>query len=257
MRISIVTPTYNQAPFIERTIRSVLEQEGDFELEYLVVDGGSTDGTVDILKSHAGRLEYISERDNGPTDAIAKGFRAAGGDIVAWINSDDTYCEGAFQRAVEAFEAAPDAQWLAGSCRIIDPEDREMRGWITRYKNWWLRRYSLRALLVLNFISQPATFFRRGLIEEIGVPDDECSLAFDYAYWLRIAPKHRPLIVDEDLACFRWYPDSLSGANARRQFQEECAAARKYNPGYALTNGLHRLHAWGIVAAYRVMRLFG
>jgi len=256
MRISIVTPSYNQAHFIERTIESVLEQRGDFELEYLVMDGGSTDGALEILERYSDRLQYFSEKDQGPTDAIAKGFRAATGDVIGWLNSDDLYCDGALQRVTEAFAAAPAARWLCGKCRIINSEGRECRKAITCYKNWWLRRYSLRKLLIVNFISQPAVFFRRELIQEIGAPDRECEIAFDYAYWMRIATRHDPLIVDEYLACFRAHQESLSGANTVQQFREECKLAVKYNPGLALVKPLHTLHCWAIVAAYRLMRLF-
>lgn len=212
MRISIVTPSYNHAPFIERTIQSVLNQQGDFQLDYFVVDGGSTDGTLEILKRYSDRLRFVSEKDRGPVDAIAKGLRSARGDIVAWLNSDDLYCEGALQHVKQSFDAAPDAQWLCGQCRIIDLQDREIRKFITRYKNWWLRRYSLRKLLVLNFISQPSVFLRRSLLDEIGLPDPQWKLVFDYAWWLRIAVKHKPLIAEEYLSCFRGYTDSLSGA---------------------------------------------
>jgi len=233
----------------------VLSQRGDFELEYRVVDGGSTDGTLDILKRYAGRLQYVSEKDNGPTDAIAKGFRAARGEIVAWLNSDDTYGDGALQRVADAFKSAPEAQWLCGKCRIVDVQDREIRKWITAYKNFWLRRYSLRNLLILNFISQPAVFLRRSLVEEIGVPGDGCKLAFDYAYWLRIAQKYLPLVLNDYLASFRAYPTSLGGANTSRQFKEERDMAVKYNPGYRLVRPLHTLNCWASVSAYALMRL--
>jgi glycosyltransferase involved in cell wall biosynthesis len=264
LRISIVTPSYNQAEFIERTIRSVLGQRGDFELEYLVVDGGSTDGTLDILRrySNASRepargFRYISEKDNGPTEAIAKGFRAARGEVVAWLNSDDLYCEGALQRVERAFQAAPGARWLCGRCRIVDAADRERRKWITAYKNAWLRRYSLRKLLILNFISQPAVFLRRSLIEELGLPDDGCKAAFDYAYWLRIARQYPPLILEDYLACFRVHPASIGGSDPVRQFREERDMAARYNPGFAFVGPLHTLNYWAIVAAYKLLRWSG
>jgi len=264
MRISIVTPSYNQAEFIERTVRSVLGQRGDFDLDYLVVDGGSTDGTLDILRrySNASRRQacsfrYISEKDNGPTEAIAKGFRAARGEVVAWLNSDDLYCEGALQRVTKAFEAAPEARWLCGRCRIVDAEDREVRKWITAYKNIWLGRYSLRKLLIANFISQPAVFLRRSLIEEIGLPDDGCRAAFDYAYWLRIARRYDPLILKDYLARFRVHPGSIGGSDPVRQFREERNMAAKYNPGLAFVGPLHTLDYWAIVCAYKLMQWCG
>jgi len=102
VKFTIVTPSYNQGAFVERTVESVVSQRGDFELEYLVVDGGSTDGTLDVLRRYEGRLRFVSERDRGQSDAINKGFRAATGDVVAWLNSDDTYAPRA---AVEALHS--------------------------------------------------------------------------------------------------------------------------------------------------------
>src|SRR5262245_25539695 len=127
MRISIITPSFNQAQFIRRTIDSVLSQDGDFELDYRVVDGGSTDGTIDILKSYGDRLAWTSESDRGQVDAINKGLARADGDIVSWLNSDDTLMPGALQRIVSAFEQHPETEWVHGRCPIIDEHDREVR----------------------------------------------------------------------------------------------------------------------------------
>src|SRR5262249_45945988 len=120
MRISLVTPSYNQAPFIRRTIDSVLAQRGDFELDYKVIDGRSTDGTLEILKSYGDRLAWISEPDRGQVDAINRGLRGVTGDIVGWLNSDDVLLPDALARVADAFARNPDAEWLHGRCVIID-----------------------------------------------------------------------------------------------------------------------------------------
>jgi len=117
MKISIITPSFNHARFIRRTIDSVLSQTGDFELEYRVLDGASTDGTVEILKSYGDRLQWRSEADNGQVDAINKGLRTATGDIVGWVNSDDTLLPGALARVAAAFRAHPEAEWVHGGAR--------------------------------------------------------------------------------------------------------------------------------------------
>jgi len=252
--ISVVTPSFNQGRFIPRTISSVLAQEGEFELDYFVADGGSTDETSAALRRYEGRLRYVSEPDEGPVDALRKGFRAARGEILGWLNSDDLYEPGALQRVKEAFDRNPAALWLCGQCRIIDEEDREIRRAITAYKNFWLKRHSFRKLLILNYISQPAVFLRRRAIEEVGMIEPGYALAFDYAWWLRLAARHRPLIVNEPLASFRAYGASLGGRSFGVQFAEETEAARRANPGYRGVVALHRLHAWGVVGAYRVMR---
>lgn len=255
MIISVVTPSFNQGRFIGRTVESVLRQRGDFELDHFVADGGSTDGTLDVLKAHEGRLRYVSERDAGPVDALQKGFRAVRGEIVGWLNSDDLYEAGALQRVHEAFACHPKAMWLCGRCRIIDEDDREIRRPITAYKSFWLRRHSLRKLLVLNYISQPAVFFRRALFDDVGMPEPGYKLAFDYAWWLRVAAKHPPLVLDEYLAAFRAYGASLGGVNFGLQFREETDAARRANPGFVGVIPLHVLHARCVIAAYRVMSL--
>ena len=142
-RISIITPSYGHARFIERTLRSVIDQAGDFDLEYRVLDGGSEDGTLDILRRYEGRLEWTSGPDNGQVDAINKGLRMATGDIVGWLNSDDVLMPGALARVAAAFAAHPQAEWVHGRCEVIDINDRPIRRWISGYKDFRARRHSL------------------------------------------------------------------------------------------------------------------
>jgi glycosyltransferase involved in cell wall biosynthesis len=253
--ISVVTPSFNQGRFIGRTVESVLGQRGDFDLDYYVADGGSTDGTLEILRARGDRLRFVSERDGGPVEALRKGFGAARGEIIGWLNSDDLYAPGALERVRAAFERHPEAQWLCGRCRIIDEQDREVRRPITAYKNFWLKRHSLRKLLALNYISQPAVFLRRRAIEEVGLIEPGYKLAFDYAWWLRLAAKYPPLIVDEYLAAFRAHGGSLGGTHFGLQFREETDAARRANPGYFGIVPLHALHARCVIATYKVMSL--
>lgn len=160
MRISIVTPSFNQAPFIERTIRSVLDQSHR-DIEHIVIDGGSTDGTLEILQRCGKAVSWVSEKDRGQAHAINKGLRRCTGEVVAWLNSDDTYTPGALERVARHFTEHPDCRWVYGRCRIVDEHDREIRTLITRYKNLLLARYGFPKLLAENFISQPAVFWRR------------------------------------------------------------------------------------------------
>src|SRR5512133_184424 len=194
VKITVITPSFNQGAFIERTVRSVLGQRGDFELEYLVMDGGSTDETLSILRRYEGRLRLVSEPDRGQSDAINKGFRLASGDVLAWLNSDDTYAEGALQAVVETLSRTG-ARWCFGECRIIDEQDREIRRAVSRYKRWVSRGYGFRRLLSSNFIPQPATFFRRDLLDEAGPLDESLHLAMDYDLWLRFARLAPPALV--------------------------------------------------------------
>src|ERR1022692_1731698 len=202
MKLTIVTPTCNQAQFIERTIDSVLRQEYP-DLGYIVMDGGSTDGTLEILERYSGRLIWTSEADEGQSDAINKGLRMATGEIVAFINSDDTYERDALATVARYFAAHPEVKWAYGKCRIVDADDREIRKPITWYKNLLLRRYSYRKLLAENFISQPATFWRRQVHDEIGYLNEDEHYVMDYEFWLRLGQSYPAGVINRYLASFR------------------------------------------------------
>jgi glycosyltransferase involved in cell wall biosynthesis len=255
VKFSIVTPSFNQAEFIERTIHSVLDQQGDFELEYLVVDGGSTDGTQEILERYRGRLAWISESDAGQVAAIDKGFARTTGEVVAWLNSDDVYLPGALEAVGRALRE-PGARWCFGQCRVADEQDREIRRAISRYKNWLLRRYSLRRLLTKNFIPQPATFFRRELLEQTGPLDPAYHYAMDYDLWLRFARVADPVFIPRDLAAFRWHGASKSSGGYGKAAWEAFAAARSHaRPSERLALAEHFLHVVSLVAGYRLLHL--
>lgn len=250
-RITVITPSFNQADFIETTILSVLEQDYP-ALEYIVMDGGSTDGTLEILRRYEDRLIWFSESDRGQGHAINKGLDRATGDVVAFLNSDDVYAPGALF-AVGAYLADhPEAQWLTGRCSIIDEEGCEMRKAISAYKHFWLGLRSYGVLQVLNYISQPATFWRRALLEEIGKLNESLRYTMDYEYWLRIGKTYRLHRVRRRLAEFRLYADSKSGGGYEEQFAEELAVCRCFSSSLAVN--LHRLHNTLILGVYRVQR---
>jgi glycosyltransferase involved in cell wall biosynthesis len=256
LRISIVTPSYNQGVFIRRTIDSVLEQAGRFELEYLVYDGGSTDDTVDILRSYGDRLRWYSGRDDGQVDAINKGLRAATGDIVGWLNSDDVLAPGALQRVSEAFEAYPRLEWVHGRCDIIDAEDRLIRRWISAYKHWCSLHYSYSRLLTENIISQMTVYWRRSVLEEIGYVDPRLKLAFDYDLWLRLARRGDPIYIPERQASFRSYETNKSANLFEEQFREDYAIAQRHAPERIWLLRWKRVKGMRTVGLYRAMRLF-
>ncbi len=248
-RISIITPSYNQGEFIGQTIESVLSQ-GYPDLELIVVDGGSTDGTLEILKSYGDRLAWTSEKDRGQSHAINKGMRRATGEIVAFLNSDDLYEPGALSAVGRFFAAHPQAAWLTGKCHTVDAQGREMRRGITLYKNFWLLLHSYRALFVLNYISQPATFWRKEVFDEVGDLSEGLMYTLEYDYWLRIGLKYRLWVLPRYLAQFRIHQTSKSGTTAHLQFEEQYKVAQSYRPG-ALPLRLHMLHNNLTVAVYR------
>lgn len=252
MKMSIITPSYNQAHFIERTIESILSQKYP-DLEYIVMDGGSTDGTVDILKKYSDRIIWKSEKDSGQSEAINKGLRMATGDIVAFLNSDDTYEPEALSRVAEFFEKNSDIQWAYGKCRIINEKDVEIRRPITWYKNLLLRKYSFRKLLTENFVSQPATFWRRSLHKEIGFINEKEHYTMDYELWLRIGQKYPAGVIHDYLANFRMYDTSKSGSLANPQFKDELRIAKKFSGSARLPIFLHRINYFKIVWIYKLM----
>jgi glycosyltransferase involved in cell wall biosynthesis len=177
--IAIVTPSFNQGKYIRATIESVLAQRVE-NLEYIVVDGGSTDETLDLLRGFGMQIRWISEPDKGTGDAINKGFRLIGGEILGWLNSDDIYYEGALEAVLTFFEAHPNIDVVYGDANHIDKDGT----FIEKYpaEPWsWERFHDI------CFISQPAAFFRRSAFQKFGQLDIRYPHCIDYELWIRWA----------------------------------------------------------------------
>ncbi len=254
LRISMVTPSFNQARFIGRTIDSVLGQAGDFELDYRVLDGGSSDGTVDLLRAYGDRLRWTSAPDSGQVAAINQGLRLATGEIRGWINSDDVLYPGALARVAAAFQRQPQALWLHGRCDIIDEDDRVVRRWISLYKHLRARRHSFERLVVENYVSQMTAFWRRGAQDAVGLLDASLAMAFDYDLWLRLARLGPPLYLPgPPLAAFRWYETSKSGRQFEQQFREDAEVAARHAAGRRWLLRRKRVQTAAILAVYRTL----
>jgi len=212
--VSIVTPSYNQGQFIEETILSVLNQDYP-RIEYIVMDGGSTDNTLQILKKYAGRLKWVSEKDQGQSDAINKGFQRATGDILAWLNSDDTYFPGAVKRAVEILYGDTDFKMIYGKTRYCDEGGKCLGEYPTE-------PFDYKRLAVFNFICQPSTFFKREVFLEAGGLNTSLQFAMDYDFWLRTVGRFKVEYLPEYLSTFRLHGKSktISQIHALR-FNEE------------------------------------
>jgi glycosyltransferase involved in cell wall biosynthesis len=252
MKLSVITPSYNQGHFIERTIRSILGQEFDGELEHILIDGGSTDDTLSTLKKYQDRIRWVSEQDNGLADAVNKGFDRATGEIIGWLNSDDLYRPGTLQRVMDYFSAHPDCMWLYGKCRIIDENDQEMYKGVTGYKNLLLGKYSYSRLMTENYISQPAVFFRKKLLDEAGKLRTDLRFAMDYDLWLRFGKLYPAHVIPEYISDFRRHKGSLSENYTGRQFAEQYAVARE-NGATPLQLAVHRFNVQKIIWGYRVL----
>jgi glycosyltransferase involved in cell wall biosynthesis len=255
MKISIITPSYNQLFFLRETIDSIRNQEVKAEIEHIVIDGGSTDGTVEYLQSLGKQVKWISEHDRGQADAVNKGIRMAGGEIFGWLNSDDLYLPGALQAVADHFREHPECRWLYGRCRIIDKDGKEQWKWITRYKNARLKKFTLVKLLRENFISQPAVFFRRDLVEEAGYLNLDLHYTMDYDLWLRFGRIAPACVIEKELSCFRRHGSSKSEIGFRLQFLEQYAVAKKYNPSL-INRIIHRFNIFKIITSYRIIALF-
>lgn len=184
-RISVITPSYNQAEYLERTIRSVLDQEYP-HIEYIIIDGGSTDGSVELIKRYESRLAYwVSEKDRGQAHAINKGLQRATGDWVGWQNSDDTYYPGAFDQLAAAAQANRATQLIIGNMNLIDGDDQRLRD--LKYV-----RPTYKGLLSEGMIlANQAAFWRRSVHQELGLLSESLDCAFDYEWFLRLLAKGR------------------------------------------------------------------
>jgi GT2 family glycosyltransferase len=224
-------------------------------VEHIVVDGGSTDGTLAILEKYHGNIRYTSESDRGMSDALNKGFKNATGEVIGWLNSDDIYLPGTLQKVSDFFRNNPGCSWVYGNCRMVDEEDREVRRWITAYKVWKSKDFSYNRLLVENFISQPAVFFRKSAIEEAGLLDVNLPTAMDYDLWLRLARIGKPGYINDFLAGFRIHRGSISARSFRKQFEEQYSIHLRYDRNKTRLFK-HRMMISVIVTVYTMMQLF-
>lgn len=252
LKISIITPSYNQGGFIKQTIESIFRQNYP-NLEYLVIDGGSTDDTVEILKNYGQRIKWISEKDNGQSNAINKGLKMATGNILAYLNSDDIYVGKSLFAVNDFFQKNQNFKWAYGRCKIINEKNQEIRKIITAYKNFWMRKYSYNKLLSINFINQPATFWRREMMDEFGLFNENEHLVMDYEYWLRIGRKYSAGFINEYLAGFRMHTQSKSNQNFVKQFHDELRVAKKYSASQ-WPIFLHNLNFASILMGYKILQ---
>lgn len=216
--LSIITPSFNSGRFIEETIRSVVYQtKADFE--YIVVDGGSTDTTIDILKKYSGKIHWISEPDHGQADAINKGFGIARGDIFAWLNADDYYLPDVFQYISSSFEANPNLVMLYGEGQLVDENGR----FIEMYPS---EDFHLPNLAYRCFLCQPTVFFRRFLFEKAGGLDTAHHIALDLDLWIRIGklieknPGWQIEFIRKPLACQRMHKKAKTLDQRTRGYEE-------------------------------------
>ncbi len=205
--VSIITPSYNQAAYLEQTILSVLNQDYA-PIEYIVVDGASKDASVEIIKKYADRLAYwVSEKDGGQAEAINKGFARATGEIIAWLNSDDYYLEGAVSAAVKIFEANPDVVLVYGNMLAVDEHGKT-------FNTLTYKQLTLEDLLCFQIIGQPAVFMRRSALQKTNSLDATFHFLLDHFLWIQLAQHGRILHANQTWAAARYHAEAKNRAKA-------------------------------------------
>jgi len=223
-KISIVIPSYNKGEYISDTLDSILSQKYP-SLEVIVQDGGSTDGTVDIIKKHARKypniIKWESKKDKGQADAINKGLEKASGKIIAYINADDVYEKGALKTVGEYFIKNPKALWVAGKGRVINEEEKEISKLVTIYKNILLaiNRYPL--LLTVNYFMQPSIFLSKKVYKKYGPFMGLNKIVMEYDLWLKIGQEEMPGVLGVYLSSFRITKGTISSTLYREVLDKD------------------------------------
>jgi glycosyltransferase involved in cell wall biosynthesis len=238
--VSIITPSFNQAAYLEQTILSVLNQDYA-RIEYIVIDGASTDGSVEVIKKYESKLAYwVSEKDKGQADAINKGLARATGEIIAWLNSDDYYLSGAIGAAVKVFEENPDVVLAYGDMLAVGEG-----GQIFNRLNY--RQLTLEDLLCFQIIGQPAVFIRRSALKQTSGLDPTFHFLLDHHLWIRLAQQGKLLHVPQTWAAARYHAEAKNRARAaefgREAFRILDAVAQDANLAPVLARVDRRAHA--------------
>lgn len=248
LRFSIVTPSYNQGKFLEQTICSVLDQ-GDPDLEYFIIDGGSNDESPGIIQKYADRLTgWVSEKDKGQADAINKGLVRCTGEIIAWLNSDDYYLPGAFLLVEQAFENHPEAGLVYGNVLSVDAGGKAIN--LQQFSD-----FKLNDLMCFKIISQPAVFMRRSVFEKAGLLNPDLHYLLDHQLWLRMAVFAPIVHIPMTLAAARYHADAKNVAQTAGfgmeafQIIEWMKTQPEFAPIYTkeknkILGGAHRLNAF-------------
>jgi glycosyltransferase involved in cell wall biosynthesis len=226
-KISIVTPSFNQGQYIEETILSIINQNYP-NLEYIIIDGGSTDNTVEIIKKYEQHLAYwVSEKDKGQSEAINKGFRKATGDIVCWINSDDFFMPGSLLKVGERFAKDDSLDLLNGHCLLIDEHSNILSNhFILKQKKWYAERG-------IYYVSQPSMFWRRKILDEVGLLREDFHAVMDKELLIRIFKNDFKIgHINKILAAFRMHSTSKSFEGVSKIFLRDSAELVKMYGNY-------------------------
>lgn len=246
-KISIVIPSYNKVAYIEATLLSIINQNYP-NLEVIIQDGGSNDGTVEIIKKYAKRYPKIfkweSKKDKGQVDAINKGLKKTSGNILSYINADDIYNRGVLFEVGFCYKDNPSLLWLTGYGDIIDEHGKGRSQTVTSYKNILLNINNYSILLIVNFITQPSTFISKKAYLKFGPFKGTKNYVMEYDLWLKLGKDQMPHIIKKTLSSFRLTTDNISSVSARELLSLDNRIAEKYTKN-KLSLVLHKLHNAG------------
>jgi len=214
LTLSVVTPSFNTGRYLGAAIASVLEQDWP-HIQHIVMDGGSTDNSLDVLREFGDRVRWISQKDQGQSDAINKGFSRTSGDVLAWLNSDDTYAPGAVRSSMEFLQANPDVAMVYGNADYIDAAGKLIApcAHIEPFDRHRLFYYS-------DFIVQPAAFFRRSAFDAVGGLDPSLNWTMDYDLWIKIAKRFKIAYLPKLMAHYRWLADNKTAIGGFARIDE-------------------------------------
>lgn len=243
-KISIIIPSFNKARFIAKTLDSIVSQKYS-NLEVIIQDGGSSDGTPDIIKKYAAKypktIRWESKKDKGQLDAINKGLNKVSGEILAFINADDVYEPNAFASVAAAYQKNLTALWFAGRGIVIDEKDREIAKLITRYKNLFLAINHKSLLLILNYLMQPSVFITRRAYETYGPFTGTPDFVTEYDLWLKLARIQMPSVINKNLSKFRIEPGTKTKQMSVKLLKEDEKIVKKHTRNIPVL-ALHKLH---------------
>lgn len=243
--VTIITPSYNQSAYLEQTIRSVLDQDHT-QIEYMVIDGASTDDSVEIIKKYAGKLAYwVSEKDRGQADAINKGFARASGEIIAWLNSDDYYLPGAVSAAVKILDENPGAVLVYGDMLAVDEHGRTFN--TMHYKS-----LTLEDLLCFQIIGQPAVFMRRSALQKTNGLNPAFHFLLDHLLWIELAQHGKFLHASQTWAAARYHAEAKNRAKAAEFGREAFRILETIAQDKAIAPILEKINRRARASAHRV-----